>query len=261
MRKGAKGMLPPPTSPQGFLPREYVANKTESRFYAIVVLLFIVVMTGVAGAFMVTNQRWSDVRRQQREISEQYQDEASKLDQLKALEEQRAAMLDKAEVTTALLEPVPRSVLMAELVTNLPVGVTLLQVKLESKRLREELAPPEAGKKDAPTKSLTGDKDKKDKDQAKPKIVAPKFEYKMTIVGASLENNAVADYLRGLQTSPLLSNVDLVYIAQERIESGEYRKFEIVGEIRRNADARLVDEATEVELDADELAAALREGE
>ncbi len=254
MRKAKGNTADPRATSQGFLPAEYVEHKTEGRFYAIVVVLFLIVMLAVAGAFVVTNQRWSDVREQQRTISTQYEDEASKLDQLRDLEGQRQEMLEKAEVTTALLEPVPRSVLMAELVTNLPEGVTLLQVKMESKRVREELPPPAAGaaKTKAKTKSLTG---KEDSEPKKPKVQAPKFEYALTIVGASLENNFVADYLRGLKRSPLLANVELQYIAEERIDTGQYRKFEIVVEVRNDADARLVPDAEEVEL-ADEYAAA-----
>ncbi|MCW5774902.1 MAG: PilN domain-containing protein [Phycisphaeraceae bacterium] len=247
----------PDAGSQGFLPADYVERKTETRFYALTLALFFTVMLAVVGAFLVTNQRWSSVRSDQRSINAQYEQATVKLEQLKSLEAQRSQMLDKARITTALLEPVPRSVLLAELVTALPRGVTLIEVKLQSKRIRATLAAPDPKAKPAASRSLSRPGvAAPTKPTEPPKVEPPRFEYSLTIVGVASDNNQVADYLRLLQQSPLLSNVELLYIAQTTLDTLDLRRFEIVARLRDDADPRQVGNAREVELEA--LAAPLR---
>lgn len=238
----------PRDSGSSFLPKDYVKGKQEVRFVAITVSLFLVVMLAVVGAFLVTNRRWATVRDQQRVISAQYESEKAKLDQLKTLETQRDEMLSKAQITTALLETAPRSVLLAELVTNLPDEATLLQAKLVSKRIKQ--APSvEAAK--AASKAKSKSKSKSDKEEpAKPPVVQPpKFEYTLTVTGVAPTNNEVADYLSRLQRSPLLKSVELTFIDDTKLQDLELRKFEIVAQLPEDADAREVKEAEEVDLD------------
>lgn len=243
----------PRDSGSSFLPKDYVKGKQEVRFVAITVSLFLVVMLAVVGAFLVTNRRWATVRDQQRVISAQYESEQVKLEQLKTLESQRDEMLSKARITTALLETAPRSVLLSELVTNLPEEATLLQAKLVSKRIK--LAPPvEAAK--AASKAKSKSKSKSDKEEAAkpPPVQPPKFEYTLTVTGVAPTNNEVADYLTRLQQSPLLRSVELTFIDDTKLQDMELRKFEIVAQLPEDADAREVKEAEEVDLD---LASAL----
>lgn len=231
-----------------FLPTDYVKGKQEVRFVAITVSLFVVVMLGVVGAFLVTNSRWSTVRHQQQAIAAEYQAESAKLEQLKQLEAQREEMLSKARITTGLLETAPRSVLLAELVTSLPEEATLLQTSLVSKRTKQ--APPAAAAKDA-AKAKAGSKSKGNQPQepAKPDILPPTFEYTLTITGVAPTNNMIADYLRRLQDSPLLEKVELAFIEETRLEDLDLRRFEIVAQLPQNADARKVDQAEEFDLD------------
>ncbi len=237
----------------GFLPQEYVERRTEAKFYIIVFFVFIVVMTGVAGAFLVTQQRWTEVRRAQVDISKVFEQEQVKLEQLRALEAQRASMLEKARVTSALLEPIPRSVLMAELVSRLPATATLFDVKLESERVREAPVAPRTGEKPA-TGTLTGGVPA----AAKPPVRVPKFTYKLTIDGVSTDNKLVADYLESLHQSPLLKDVELQFIETKTINSEAYRGFRMTAELREDADARAVAKAQEVERDV--VASAVEEG-
>ncbi len=228
----------------GFLPKEYVERRTEAKFYIIVFLLFVVVMAGVAGAFLVTQRRWSEVRQAQAGIHEVFEEEQVKLEQLRALEGQRSDMLEKARVTSALLEPIPRSVLMAELVGRLPENVTLFTVSLESERVRETPVAPRSGTT-AQTGTLTGGTNP----QAKPPVQVPKFKYLLTIDGVSTDNKLVADYLESLHASPLFAHVELEHIETKMISSEAYRGFRMTAELREDADARAVAEAQEVERD------------
>jgi Tfp pilus assembly protein PilN len=238
-----------------FLPEDYVRRRAEMRANFISLGLFGVVMFGVIGAFFVTNRQWMTVRDEQRTINEQYATEARKIEQLQQIEEQKNEMIQKAELTTALLEKVPRSILMAELITRMPTDITLLNLGLTSKRLAVEGAPqadkkgraPRTGsisKAGAKSGAKTDDKAKagaKGAEPEKPRAVAPKFEYSLRIEGVARANNDITDYLTALNACTLLSSVELTYIKSKIIDDAELRVFEITASIRADADARSIE--------------------
>src|SRR3954469_13856228 len=117
-----------------FLPQEYVERKAELRANLLCLGLFGVVMFGVVGAFFVTNRQWLKVKQSREAIASQYAQEAARIEQLKLLERQKAEIVQKAEVSTALIERVRRSVLLSELANRKPDDVTLLEVQLTGKR-------------------------------------------------------------------------------------------------------------------------------
>jgi Tfp pilus assembly protein PilN len=232
-----------------FLPQDYVARKAEMRANLICLGLFGVVMFCVVAAFFVTNRQWMQVRKEQEAISTQYSQEATKIEQLKLLEKEKSEMMDKAEITTALIEHVPRSILLAELITRMPDDITLLELSLVSKRIKDTPPPAKDAKQGpaiktlssaAPAKPAAGSKDKPDSKDAPAaeKIVPPKFEYTLKMVGVARVNNNIADYIQSLKNCPLLENPDLKYIKEITIEKLDLRKFEIEATIRKDADAR-----------------------
>lgn len=236
----------PTTESSGsFLPEDYIERKTAGRATIIGLTLFGVVMLGVVGAFMVTNRRWSEIRAEQARINEQYEHEARQIDQLKSLEAQRAVMMGKAEVTAALIEKVPRSILLAELITRMPRDITLLELELKSKRLDTQPKPDadaaKAGKEAAAkVKNLTASvagkgKDEKKAEPARPQ--APRFEFSLTLAGVAGDNRDIAEYLGQLQACPLLASVELQFIKETIISDVGMRRFEIVAQLRQDADA------------------------
>jgi Tfp pilus assembly protein PilN len=236
---------PPPTlranaPAASFLPADYVARKSEQRANLLSLTLFGIVMMGVVGAFGVTNRAWSSVREERIKIDDLYAAEAEKIEQLKQLEEQRAAMMEKAEVTAALIENVPRSVLLGELVLRLPEEVKLTGLDLKSKRVETKAEPPPNAKtpqKNEKIKSLA-DLAKNVADAAKPKVQAPRFEYTMTLTGVAANNNDIADYIRGLRECVLLKGVELKYIKETHLHERDLRMFEVEAQIRPEADGR-----------------------
>lgn len=161
-------------------------------------------------------------------------------------------MLNKAEVTTALLEKIPRSVLLSELVTKLPGNVTLDEVELNSRRIdpakeaaalaaagagNSKVPPPPAGGK---IKTLAPTAPPKPDDAAKAEVKAPRFESSIKISGLSTVYNDITDYAATLQACPLLDKVELVYIKEAKVKDRDFHKFEITAQLRTNADARLI---------------------
>ncbi|MBX3377596.1 MAG: PilN domain-containing protein [Phycisphaeraceae bacterium] len=239
-----KPFVRPDQQGASFLPQDYVARKAEMRANLICLGLFGVVMFGVIAAFFVTNRQWLHVRRSQQAITAQFSQEAIKIEQLKQLEKQKNEMMEKAEITTALVERVPRSILMAELITRMPDDITLLELTLVSKRIKDTPPPKEA------TKTTTSPQIKTLSSAAKPgtgksveppkpeKVTPPRFEYTLKLVGVARVNNNIADYIQALKNCPLLENTDLKYIKEVTIEKMDLRKFEIEASIRKDADAR-----------------------
>ncbi len=234
----------PTTEASGsFLPEDYIERKTASRATIIGLTLFGVVMFGVVGAFLVTNRRWSEIRAQQQKINEEYELEARKIEQLKSLEAQRAVMMSKAEITAALIEKVPRSILLAELITRMPRDITLLDLELKSKRLDTQPKTTDAagaGKQAAAkVKNLTAaaTKGKDDKAAEPTKARAPRFDFTLTLSGVAANNNDIAEYLGQLQACPLLGTVELQYIKETIISDVGLRRFEIIAQLRPEADA------------------------
>ncbi len=226
-----------------FLPEDYIERKTASRATIIGLTLFGVVMFGVVGAFLVTNRRWNEITAEQRRIEVEFEQEKLKIDQLKSLEAQRAVMMAKAEVTAALIEKVPRSILLAELITRMPRDITLLDLELKSKRLdtqpKPSATPAQAGKAAAAkVRNLTAkDKGKAEKEPETPRPQAPRFDFTLMLTGVAGNNNDIAEYLGQLQACPLLTAVELQYIKETIISDVGLRRFEILAQLRPDADA------------------------
>lgn len=226
-----------------FLPPEYVKNKSQVRANFFALLLFTLVMAGVIGAFVVNHQRWRKVHAEAEIISAQFAEEASKIEQLKGLEAQRADLLDRAEVVTALIDRVPRSVLMAEIVRDLPDGVILTLVGLDGERARPPAAPADAKAKGKTpsTRSIAGKSVAPAEAKPEPeKVLPPRFTHTVTVEGLSTENEKIADYLGSLKNSPLFGDVELALITGTTVDEVGYRRFKMTMKLREQANARQV---------------------
>jgi Tfp pilus assembly protein PilN len=229
-----------------FLPEDYLRRKAERRSILMSLGIFLIVVFCVVAAFFVTNRQWSSVKAQQVEINAQYAAETKKIEQLKALETQRAEMTGKAEVTTALIEKVPRSILLAELINRMPKRLTLSEFNIKSKRIVETQTPGQAsadGKKPAP-RSLAGPQNKstiKKAEEEKPKVMPTKFEFRIEMLGLAADDTEVADYYAALGQCPLLDKVELLYSGETTVDDVSMRKFRIDAVIRTEADARTIE--------------------
>ncbi len=227
-------MFPAPSS-NSFLPEDFIARKAELRANLLTLSLFAVVMAGVVGAFLVTNRQWRALSDEQKEVEAAFEAEAKKIDQLNALEEQRAQVLEKAEVTAALSERVPRWALLADLELRLPPDMYIDQLALKSKRI-EAPPPPTTPQSQPLIKTLTGSGDSKPSAPVRPKVQPPKFEYALTLNGLAEKNNDIADFLTAMRGSPVFTRVELQYIREAKEDDAVVRKFEISASLRDDVD-------------------------
>jgi len=237
-----------------FLPEDYVSKLAERRSNALAVSLFVIVTLCVVGAFFVTNRQWKDVKTYQQAINVRYTKAATDIEQLKVLEQQKNGLLQKAELTTALIERVPRSILLAELINRMPKRVVMLQLELKSERLDKPSpkALKEAAKK---AKSLTGAKKPakgkasavvKDAPDAKHAVdpiaaAAPKLSTSIVIIGVAPSHKDIARFVASLQECALLTAVELKYSEATIIQDREMKKFRLEAKISDGADARRIE--------------------
>ncbi|MFO0856951.1 MAG: PilN domain-containing protein [Phycisphaerales bacterium] len=221
-----------------FLPADYIQRKAEVRNNLIVLSLFALVMMGVGGAFYMTNKAKVNLGQEFVSLREQCEAESKQIEALKKLQEQRAVMMEKAEITAALLEPVPRWAVLSELRYRMPETVRLDSFEMKGNRNGGG-----GGGINMPKIKTLVDSTAGVAPDARPKIVAPSFTYEVVINGAAEENNDVADYLTSLKSSPLLKDVELTFIKEQKENKKILRKFEITATLKSEVDREKLGES------------------
>lgn len=225
-----------------FLPEEYVAAKSEARANILVLSLFAVVLAGVIGAFMVTIQEKVTLERRIASVVEREKEAGARKEQLRELEKQRAQIMEKAEITAALFERVPRWTVLAEVTMRMPTAMRLDTLAIKSTRIEIKPPPPPPGQPKptaAQAKSLAAKAAaaKPAVPAEKPKVLPPRFEYALTISGAADQNNDIADFLTSLKESPALDKVEMTFIREARQDDKDLRLFELTATVRTNVDS------------------------
>ena len=227
-------------SSNSFLPEDYVARKTETRVNVLILSLFALVMAGVVGAFVVTNQRWQKLRDQQTLVNEQFKLEGKKIEVLKGLEGQRAQMMEKAEITASLLDRVPRWAVLGEVTLRTPMGMRLDSLAIKSTRTDPVVVQTAPEKKPAVKTLADKIKGAPPPTPERPKVQPTMFTYAMTIVGGADHNAEVADFIGALKSSPIFDKVELTYIREATVQGRTFRKFELSANIRTDTDTAVL---------------------
>ena len=170
-----------------FLPEDYLEQKAERRTNMISLSLFGIVMISVFAAFLVTNRQWSHVRKARASINSQYEDAAVQIKRLTELERQRDQMLTKARLAAALVERVPRSILLAELINRMPPRMGLLNLNLRSDRLQPARARQRGGvaRLRRPTRAKTREQLAAENAGEEKQIDVPRYRVKIRLVGVA----------------------------------------------------------------------------
>ncbi len=224
-----------------FLPEDYLAQKADRRTNIVCLVLFALVMFGVIFAFVVTNQKWSQVKRDNSAINARYQTAAQQITELTELEEQKNEMLQKADLAAALVERVPRSILLAELINRMPERLSLLELELKSEKIKPAISRNDKkggkGGRLKPERAKT----KREAEEDQRKVRPPRYEVSLSLVGVAPTDLEVSRFLAELNAYTLLREVTLDYSEQSDIEGQTMRKFEIKMKLDTDADVREID--------------------
>ncbi len=223
-----------------FLPEDFVEERRDRRTGIFGIALFTVVIGAVAAAFFVTNRQWVDVRTSQMEIDAETESAAKEIAEMWRLEEMRSMMIEKAELARGLIEPVPRSMLLASLVNTMPDGLSLLSLDLKSEEIKQpRRAPTQQPKRlDAKTKQAAKPGDA-GANGAKPDAV--KRRVLVSAEGVAPDDLAVSGWMGALGKVPYLSSIRLELSEETELDGRAMRRFKISMRIEPNADARTWD--------------------
>lgn len=205
-----------------FLPEDYLEKRTQRRTNLISLTLFVVVMAGVIGAFFVTDRETVKIQELQNKIDSQYQEAALRLEQLDELQDQKKQMIHKAKVTALLLERVPRSFILAELINTMPTTLSLLELDLETKAIKNKGPRATTAMQRARQKQAAKAGGNTDVNMA----VQP-TEVSMVMTGVAPTDVQVAQYMTSLGRSEMFLDVNLVFSEEIKINERLMRKFRI----------------------------------
>ena len=144
-------------------------------------------------------------------------------------------MMKTAITTMELLEPVPRSILLASLTNNLPSGVSLSKVDLIQKQSKQMPAAAKTSKfQSAQAQSVDGSKQANQSQNGAPENPEKWLETYIDIGGLAPSDLQVASYIEQLSNSSLLDNVALVESKEFKIDDNTLRQFKLSAMLRKN---------------------------
>lgn len=202
-----------------FVPDDYIQKREMRRTNLIYAALFLMMMVGVGGSFGVIRYKSSKLDAEAEQVNIQMAAARESIAQLEKLQEKRRVMMRTALLTAELIEPVPRSVLLALLTNELPGGVSLLRLKLVQKESKN-VASSAGGSKYAAV-SASGEQAKRGKT----------FDTLLEIEGLAPTDIQVASYIANLGNSFVLDSVRLVHSKEHKKDEATFRQFKLTAQL------------------------------
>jgi hypothetical protein len=207
------------------LPEDYKQRRSQHRGNTICMILFGVVIFAIGGAALVSEQSGQNTRNVGQRVDKAYAEAARLIDEMHELEAQKRKMLQKAELSAALMERLPRSYVLALVTNALPEGASLTSLSMSTSALKTSSAK-------ARTKHARMAKQRK-----KNQPPAPRVQVAMTLDGWAATDVQVARLIANLAKNPLTEMVDLAYSQETKHKEDVIRKFRLIVRLKLNADA------------------------
>ena len=216
-----------------FVPDDYVQSNESRRTNLMYLVLLAVVMTALASAFTAIKIRQRAWYADEQRVSERIAKMQETIRKVEELQTKRRAMMKTALTTAELLEPVPRSVILASLTNNLPSGVSLLELKLVQKQPKPTVKTTAATSKyksaQAQKKASQSGASQQGGQAGDAASENPEkfLETHIDIEGMAPSDLEVAHYIERLSSSHLLDNVALVESKEHKVDENTFRQFKL----------------------------------
>lgn len=215
-----------------FVPDDYAQSNESRRTNYIYLVLFAVLMTALGGSFAAVKIRQRACIVNEGLVNQRLAEMQEAIKQFEELQAKRREMMKTALTTAELIEPVPRSILLASLTNNLPAGVSLCDLKL----VQQPSKPPTPA---APTSKYQAAQAQKGSPQDTQETAAPVnpeklLETHINIGGLAPSDLQVAAYIERLTNSSLLDSVALVESKEFKTESSTLRQFKLTAMLRKD---------------------------
>jgi len=209
-----------------FVPEDYIQGNESRRTNLMYLVLLAIAMIALGGSFLTIKVRQRACYIQEKIVSEKMIRTQEAIKQFEELQTKRKAMMKTALTTAELLEPVPRSVLLASLTNNLPPGVSLLKLNLIQKE------PKQAGYVVTTSKyqSAQAKQQSAQIEGSQEKLI----ETHIDIEGMAPSDLQVASYIEQLSNSNLLGNVALVESKECKVDETIYRQFKLTAMLKKD---------------------------
>ncbi|HUT01947.1 MAG TPA: PilN domain-containing protein [Phycisphaerae bacterium] len=212
------------------LPQDYVQRRSQYRVNLICMVLFAVVMASVGAASLVSERTSKNTREVCERINAAYADAAKLIDEVHQLEARKRKMLQKARMSAALMERLPRSYVLAALTNALPKGAALISLEMSVRPIQPNTDP----RKNPRTKYASVAQARARK-QASP--TPPTLAVVLDIKGKASTDVQVARFIANLARHGLMEMVDLSYSKEGEGKSRSNREFRLMARLKPNADA------------------------
>jgi Tfp pilus assembly protein PilN len=212
-----------------FVPDDYIQSNESRRANLMCLILFLVVMAALGGSFVTIRIRQRACVAEETLVNARMAKMEESIKQFEDLQTRRQEMMRTALTTAELLEPIPRSVLLASLTNTLPPGVSLIKLDLMQKQdsSRAQAGAPKPTKYQAAQGKPAAEFDSKSS-------VEKSMLIQMDIEGIAPSDLQVAAYIEHLGNSALLDNVALVESKEKKIEDTAFRQFKLTAMLNRD---------------------------
>ena len=217
-----------------FVPDDYAQSNESRRTNFIYLALFLVLMIALGVSFISIKIRQRACYTSEEAINSRMTEVKEAINQFEELQARKKEMMKTAITTMELIEPVPRSILLASLTNNLPQGVSLSEVDLIQKQIRQDSTVATTSKfQSAQGHNANGSQNGKSQNKAS-ENPEKLLETHIDIGGLAPSDLQVASYIEHLSNSILLDNVALVESKEFKIEDNTLRQFKLSAMLRKN---------------------------
>jgi Tfp pilus assembly protein PilN len=188
-------------------------------------ILFALVMAGLAGAFVVIKIQQHNVASQIKVVNNRMIRAQDTINKFEQIEKEKNEMMKTALTTMGLLEPVHRSIILASLTNNLPAGTSLLKLEVnqDEPRIIRSQQPKQSKYQQA----------NQSQEEISPEQL---LETNISIEGMAQNDLQVAAYIQNLVGSPLFENVALVESKEEKSRDEiKFRRFKLSARLKKEA--------------------------
>ena len=206
-----------------FVPDDYIQQREGNRANLTYLVLLAVLMSAICVTFSIIKIRQRAAQNELAALVQQMSQAHKQIAQLEELKIKSKTMMRTMVMTAELLEPIPRSVILAALTNNLPGGVSLLETKLSEKEIIRA-APAKASQYQAAGAKAAAQQEPPQKG----------FETTIEIKGIAPSDLEVAAYIAQLSGSFLFDSVALVESKEHKIKETRFREFKLKTMIARN---------------------------
>lgn len=204
-----------------FVPDDYVQSNESRRANLMCLVLFSVVMAALGGSHVTIKIRERACGAEESLVNAKMVRMQESIKQFEELQSKRKEMMKTALTTAELIEPIPRSVLLASLTNTLPPGVSLVKLNVIQKEASK------GASRSRTTRSRYEAAQARNADATGRFSAEESLETHMDIEGIAPSDIQVADYIKRLDNSVLLENVALVESAEKKVEDASFRHFKL----------------------------------